>query len=439
MKYEESERVELKRETVKDLDKEIIAFLNTHGGTIYIGVDDNGDVIGVPQKLKDDYDEKISAILTNNIKPNSRNNVTFFYDEENVLVVNIKEGDSKPYYLTEKGPKPSGTYIRVGRSKRPATDNEILTMIRDSSAWLWENQVSKEQDLTFDELSKIAKKKGLDFGPHKFRNLKIINKEGQFTNLGLLVSDQNPIEVKFAVYDKNLDFKVKEEFHGSIVTIANDVLKYTELFNTTSAKIIPGQISRVETKSYPGASLREAILNAICHAEYFAPSNIKVEFFPDKVKITNPGNIYNNGTIEDIKRGIQSFRNPSLVILLNKLGYIENYGTGIQRIIEAYQDTEYQAEFYVSNSYFMITLHSLNQIESHDTQNDTQNDTQKLDIIDLIKTEIRKNSSITRDELARKLLKSKATITRAIKNSHDIRFVGSSKTGHWEIVEDKKK
>ena len=438
MKYEESDRVELKREMIKDLDKEIIAFLNTHGGTIYIGVDDNGNVIGIPQKLKDDYDEKISAILTNNIKPNSRNNVTFSYDEDNVLVINIKEGDSKPYYLTEKGPKPSGTYIRVGRSKRPATDDEILTMIRDSSGWLWENQVSNEQDLTFDELSKIAKKKKLDFGPHKFRNLKIINKEGQFTNLGLLVSDQNTIEVKFAVYDRNLDFKVKEEFHGSIVAIADDVLKYAELFNTTSAKIIPGQISRVETKSYPGASLREAILNAICHAEYFAPSNIKVEFFPDKVKITNPGNIYNNGTIEDIKRGIQSFRNPSLVILLNKLGYIENYGTGIQRIIEGYQDTEYQAEFYVSNSYFMITLHSLNPIEPHDAQNDAQNDAQKISIHDLIANLIIDNPRITRKQMAEKIGVSKATIERTLSQANDIKFVGPSKTGHWEIIESEK-
>ena len=438
MKYEESDRVELKREMIKDLDKEIIAFLNTHGGTIYIGVDDNGNVIGIPQKLKDDYDEKISAILTNNIKPNSRNNVTFSYDEDNVLVINVKEGDSKPYYLTEKGPKPSGTYIRVGRSKRPATDDEILTMIRDSSGWLWENQVSNEQDLTFDELSKIAKKKKLDFGPHKFRNLKIINIEGQFTNLGLLVSDQNPIEVKFAVYDRNLDFRVKEEFHGSIVAIADDVLKYAELFNTTSAKIIPGQISRVETKSYPGASLREAILNAICHAEYFAPSNIKVEFFPDKVKITNPGNIYNNGTIEDIKRGIQSFRNPSLVILLNKLGYIENYGTGIQRIIEGYQDTEYQAEFYVSNSYFMITLHSLNSIEPHDAQNDAQNDAQKISIHDLIANLIIDNPRITRKQMAEKIGVSKATIERTLSQANDIKFVGPSKTGHWEIIESEK-
>ena len=434
MKYEESDRIELKREMIKDLDKEIIAFLNTQGGTIYIGVDDNGNVIGIPQKLKDDYDEKISAILTNNIKPNSKNNVTFSYDEDNVLVINIKEGDSKPYYLTEKGPKPSGTYIRVGRSKRHATDDEILTMIRDSSGWLWENQVSNEQGLTFDELSRIAKKKRLDFGPHKFRNLKIINKDGKFTNLGLLVSDQNPIEVKFAVYDKNLDFKVKEEFHGSIVTISNDVLKYAELFNTTSAKIIPGQISRVETKSYPGASLREAILNAICHAEYFAPSNIKVEFFPDKAKITNPGNIYNNGTIEDIKRGIQSFRNPSLVILLNKLGYIENYGTGIQRIIEAYKDVDCKPEFYVSKSYFMITLHSLNPIEPHDAQNDAQ----KISIHDHIANLIKENPRITRKQMAEKIGVSKATIERTLLQTNDIKFVGSSKTGHWEIIDVKK-
>ena len=66
MKYEESDKVELKREMVKDLDKEIIAFLNDHGGTIYIGVDDYGNIVGVPQELKDEYDEKISAILTNN-------------------------------------------------------------------------------------------------------------------------------------------------------------------------------------------------------------------------------------------------------------------------------------------------------------------------------------------------------------------------------------
>ena len=81
----------------------------------------------------------------------------------------------------------------------------------------------------------------------------------------------------------------------------------------------------------------------------------------------------------------------------------------------------------------MVTLRSLNPIGTHDTQNDTQ----KITIVDLIKNEIRKNPSITREELAKKLSKSKATITRAIKNSDEIKFVGSSKTGHWEIIDKK--
>ena len=72
MKYEESDRVELKREMIKDLDKEIIAFLNAHGGTIYIGVDDNGNVVGIPDENKDIYDQKLSSMVTEGIKPSAK-------------------------------------------------------------------------------------------------------------------------------------------------------------------------------------------------------------------------------------------------------------------------------------------------------------------------------------------------------------------------------
>lgn len=209
MKYEESDKVELKREMVKDLDKEIVAFLNDHGGTIYIGVDDYGNIVGVPQDLKDEYDEKISAILTNNIKPNCRSKVEFRYNDDDVLVINVSEGDFKPYYLTEKGPKPSGTYIRVGRSKRPATDDEILTMIRDSSGWLWEKEISFIQDLTFRTAEIYFRSKNIEFGKDNYLTLGITNTNGKYTNLGLLISEESPIEVKFASYDEHLNFLKK--------------------------------------------------------------------------------------------------------------------------------------------------------------------------------------------------------------------------------------
>ena len=441
MKYEKSDRVELKREMIKDLDKEIIAFLNAYGGTIYIGVDDSGNVVGIPQELKDEYDEKVSAILTNNIKPNSRNKVDFSYNEDGVLAIHVKEGDSKPYYLTEKGPKPSGTYSRVERSKRPANDDEILTMIRDSSGWLWEKEESKNQSLHFSYLSIYFKGKDIPFDESKYLTLGFLNKDGKFTNLALLFSDENPIEVKFAKYDKNIDFLFKKEFTGSLCYIADRVINQAEVFNVTSAKIVPYQAARIEYVSYPGKSLREAILNAICHADYSFPSNIKIEFFPTHCRISNPGSIYKY-TLEEVLAGQQSFRNPGVVQILYMLGFIENYGSGLPRIINAYDKSNSKAELLNMEHCFIVNLPNLNPIDctglGFESQNNTQNDTQKITIIDLIKNEIRKNPSITRKELAVKLSKSKATITRSIKSSGEIKFVGSSKTGHWEIVEKDK-
>ena len=213
-----------------------------------------------------------------------------------------------------------------------------------------------------------------------------------------------------------------------------------ELFNYTSAKIIPGQISKVETKSYPGASLREGIINAICHADYLLPSNIKVEFFRDKVRIINLGNVYNS-TLEAVLGGVQTFRNPALVNVLYKLGFIENYGTGLERIREAYENVELKPEFKVIDRYFFLTLPNLNKDSySFDVQNEAQNDakteTQKTleeEIIDLIKN----NNSISKIEMALKTGKSKATIERLLKRSKVINHVGLKNGGHWKIVKDK--
>ena len=274
-----------------------------------------------------------------------------------------------------------------------------------------------------------------------------MNEKGEFTNVALLLSDKNPIEVKFAVYDKDMNFKIKKEFQGSIVSIANEVLNYAELFNDTSAKIIPGQISRVETKSYPGASLREGIINAICHADYSLPSNIKVEFFRDKARIINPGNVYNS-TLEAVLEGVQTFRNPALVNVLYKLGFIENYGTGLQRIREAYENEEIKPEFKVIDRYFFLTLPNLNKdsysFDANDAKNDANDaknnaniETQKTleeQIVDLI----RGNNSISKIEMAKKTGRSKATIERMLKKSKIISHVGPKNGGYWKIIENKK-
>lgn len=110
--YYEDERTELKRELIDEVKSEIIAFLNSDGGTIYIGVDDDGTVNGfTDSKIKDDLDLKLANWIQEAFFPKPSNLIHYFFNKDNVLEIEISKGTSKPYYLREKGPKPSGVYV----------------------------------------------------------------------------------------------------------------------------------------------------------------------------------------------------------------------------------------------------------------------------------------------------------------------------------------
>ena len=108
------------------------------------------------------------------------------------------------------------------------------------------------------------------------------------------------------------------------------------------------------------------------HTNYFISSNIKVEFFPDKVKITSPGGIF-NASMEDIMNGVQTYRNPRLVLMFDKLGMIESFGTGIPRTIESYKNYDVKPEFKATENFFFVTLPNIN-YASNDSINDSIND-----------------------------------------------------------------
>lgn len=410
--------------------------MNTEGGTIYIGVEDDGTVVGIDCNLHDALDLQLSSIITDSIKMDARHLIRYYFNADNVLVIEVMKGDKKPYYLSSTGPRSNGTYIRVGRSKRCATDGEILSMIRDYSQMRWEDETSSNQELHFSYAKLYFHEKNQEFNEDKYFPIGIKNSYSLYTNLALLLSDENPFVVKMACYDNVLNFKYKKEFSGSIIKITTDVLNQAEMFNVTSAVIPEIGGIRQDTKSYPGKSLREAILNALCHADYSMPSNIKIEFYADRVEITNPGGIYRY-SIDDILLGIQSFRNPKLIAVLHRLGFIENYGTGIKRIHEAYPNNDIQSFLIDKRLWFRTVLPDLNYKKESLKDNVSQNVPQNVpqnDLEKIIKS-IKENPRITREELAAIIGKSVKTVARIIKDSKLINFVGSSKTGHWEIIE----
>lgn len=368
MKYEESANIELKETLTDDVKKEIIAFLNSKGGTIYVGVDDNGVIkASWNYEERDEMDVKISNWINDVFYPSVSNLVRYYFNDDGVLVIEIKEGSDKPYYSKEKGPKPSGVYKRIGTSAVKASESEILLMLLDSRKYNYEEDVSEEQELTFNSFNQICDEHNLSHDERNLRSLRMIDKEGKYTNLALWMSDQSPLVVKFAKYDKNLNFTTKKEYKGSLLKVLDNVLENAANYNDISAVIDGKSWERRETVSYPGASLREGIFNAFCHANYFLRSNVKIEFFEDKVKITNPGGIF-QATLEQILDGVQTYRNPGLVNILDKLHYIENFGTGIPRILEAYKLSKKQPEFKPSDNFFILILPNQNYKE---TDNDT--------------------------------------------------------------------
>ena len=127
MIYQESSTVELKRQLNEDVKNEIDAFLNTKGGTLYVGVNDDGTILPfLSKREKDEIDLKIGNWIREAFFPVPYDLIRHDFNDDDVLVVEVKEGPDKPYYLREKGPKPSGVFKRVGSSIRRATEEEIL-------------------------------------------------------------------------------------------------------------------------------------------------------------------------------------------------------------------------------------------------------------------------------------------------------------------------
>lgn len=364
MQYKESEIIELKRKLDDDMKVEIVAFLNSYlGGTIYVGVDDDGTLATLTDKEKDENESKvINWIRDEAVYPNCSDCVNLHYNEDGVLVIKVDSGNKKPYYLKSKGLKPSGVYIRYGRNVSQASQEEISRMIRERDNISYESLISKHQDLTFNALKLKFEEKGLDFSEFKMVTSGFIDsKTNQYTNLAFWFSDQYDVATKMAVY-QGLDrsvFRTKKQYEGSIIRQIDNALEYYDLCNEVRI-IINGRPMREEIPSYNSTAAREAILNCYCHRDFSRNSNIKIEFFDDRCEILSPGGFFDGLTLEQALDGVQSFRNEKLVQLLFKLNYIENYASGLSRIYKEYNKEGLEPTIKTASTMFKITLPNKN-------------------------------------------------------------------------------
>lgn len=443
MKLVESQTVELKINFVDGIKKEIIAFANSIGGIIYVGIDDNGTVQGINENDVNSMELKIFNWLRDGIERNLTNFVKTelkVIDGKYVFLIKIDSATQKPYFLSDKGPKPSGVYIRVGNSIRQATFEEILQMQLESANINFELTRSPVQNLTFSYIADKFKAKNIEFCESKYKTLNFIGIEGDYTYAAYLFSDQNELEIKCGKYIgiDRVEFESKKEFKGSILKQTDNILDYLNILNEVTVKF-DGSPQRIEIPNYPKTALREAILNAMIHRDYMPTSNIKLEFFDDRLEITSPGTLLKGLSIEEVLNGTSKLRNPSITKVFEMLDYVEAYGTGFKRIFDAYSKFEMIPEIIPMSNFFRIIMPNI-KYDKYDGLNVGLSVGLNVGLNDLqhkIVLLMKDNPFITQKEIAIKLEISTRSVERNVaelKLKNIIIKKGSKKNGMWCII-----
>lgn len=361
----ENQNIEFKQEYVVDIRKEVIAFVNAEGGIVYVGVRKDGVAVGV-----DDPDavmlQVANSLKEDAIAPDIMPFVaikTIMMDEKAVIEITVSTGTNRPYYIREKGLKPSGVYVRKGSSSQPMTDEGIWEMIRQTGGKSYEGGRSLRQDLTFDVFHHEMERRKLDHGIPQFKTLKLIGEDGLYTNLAYILSDQCESMIKVALFqgtDKAV-FRDRKEFTGSILRQLEEVYHYIDLANKTKANF--AGLERIDVRDYPEEAIREALLNTIVHRDYSYSGSNLINIYDDRIEFVSIGGLVPGFTLESIFLGMSASRNPNLAQLFFRMHLIESYGTGVGKIQRNYTGVSKQPVFETAPGVFRVTLPNVNETE----------------------------------------------------------------------------
>lgn len=359
--FVENKTTEFKREYVEDIKNTIVAFANCEGGTLYIGVNDDGKVCGI-----DNVDDTMLRV-TNAIRDAVRPDITMFVecrndvmDEKSIVCVTVRRGTARPYYLHGKGIRPEGVYVRQGASTVPATDAAILNMIKETSGDSYEAARSLNQNLTFNKAADFFKKRKVAFAKAQMRTLHLIGEDDTYTNLAFLLSEQCTHMIKLAVFEgsRKSVFKDRRELSGSLLEQLEKAYDYINRYNRTRAEF--SGLDRLDMRDYPPEAIREALLNAIVHRDYSFSAATLISIFEDRIEFVTVGGLVKGIALEDVMLGVSALRNQYLANIFYRLRLIEAYGTGILKINECYSDYTVQPLIETTGNAFKITLPNTN-------------------------------------------------------------------------------
>jgi len=328
--------------------KTVVAFSNTAGGKIILGiVDKSMKVKGISDDHVLSWPDLISNVIYDQCYPNIIPEISIIpFEEKNLLMIEIFPGSLKPYYLKNKG-RSKGVYIRVGASNRMADDDMIQELERQRMNISHDEQMLHQytpENLNLSKLSadfKQLTRKALTFSD--FLNLKLIKKEQHYhpTIGGMLIAPQMDLSefeyacikaARFKGNDMN-EFIDHKEFRGALYDQVNMAMNFARQYIAKNGKIL--ELQRIDQYEIPLPAIREALINSVVHRDYsIRGSDIKFAIFDDRIEITSPGALPKSIEIDDIIAGRSEIRNTVIARFFKEINYIEQWGTGIQKMIQ---------------------------------------------------------------------------------------------------------
>ena len=436
MLFHEDEKTELKRILNDAFEKEVDAFLNTLGGQILIGIEDNGTVCGAENA--DQVALSIADRIRNNILPSAMGLFTVEIRQEEMrsyLVVTVAGGLERPYYLKKYGMTPNGCYTRIGTQASPMTQNMIDGFFSRRILNTLHNVVSPNQELTFTQLKIYYQEKGYDAaGSFFLKNLDLFTEDGKYNYAAYLMADHNGTSIKVARFrgTEKLDIVERNEFgRCCLIKSALNVLERLNVANTTVVRV-GGKAQRKEIRLIDPAALREAVLNAIIHNDYINGAYPVFEIYDDRIEIISSGGLPVGLSEKEFFAGRSLPRNKELMRIFSDMDLCEQLGSGMKKILRIYPQSVFSVSEHfidVRFDYAEEAMKILREQNQADNQKPNVSDDRINDRINVIIngriTEIERNimeliseqPNATTDMFCQKTGKTARTVSRALKST----------------------
>lgn len=291
----------------------------------------------------------------------------------------------------------------------------------------FEDMQSLNQNLTFESTAKEFNLRNVEFGQPQMKTLKLIDKDGLYSNLALLLSDQCSHTIKVAVFQgtDQLIFRDRREFSGSLMKQMNEVYDFIDFRNQTRSTI--EGLVRIDVRDYPEVAVREALLNLLVHRDYSFSASALISIYEDRIEFVSVGGLMPGIDLDDVMAGISICRNQTLANVFYRLHLIEAYGTGMGKIMKAYENEESKPSIETTRNTFKIILPNINakhetkkpsihhEYQLVDSVRETAADGGRAQVLDYIQ----KKGSITRTEAENILKTSSSTASRIIRGMVD--------------------